>query len=149
MVVTLASSLVPGDTNGLDDVFVVGPVSVGPTTVDVPGPGGNGTVNVAFAYAGTPWTATTTTPWITINAPAGGSANGTVTFTAAPNTGTAARSGTLVVALKTITVTQPAVTTPQPPTGLFASSIVGNTLTLRFTPPATVRPRPGSCSKAA
>ena len=37
MVVTLASSLVPGDTNGLDDVFVVGPVSVGPTTVDVPG----------------------------------------------------------------------------------------------------------------
>ena len=137
MVVTLASSLVPGDTNGLDDVFVVGPVSVGPTTVDVPGPGGNGTVNVTFAYAGTPWTATTTTPWITINAPAGGSANGTVTFTAAPNTGTAARSGTLVVALKTITVTQPAVTTPQPPTGLFASSIVGNTLTLRFTPPAT------------
>ena len=103
----------------------------------MPGPGGNGTVNVTFAYAGTPWTATTTTPSITIDAPAGGSANGTVTFTAAPNTGTAARSGTLVVALKTITVTQAAVTTPQPPTGLFASSIVGNTLTLRFTPPAT------------
>ena len=137
VVVTLASNLVAGDTNGVDDVFVVGPVSVGPTTVDVPGTGGTGTVNVSFAYPGTPWTATTTTPWITINAPAGGSANGTVTFTAAPNTGAVARTGTLVVALKTITVTQPAVTTPQPPTGLFASSIVGNTLTLRFTPPAT------------
>lgn len=137
MVTTLASNLVPGDTNGLDDVFVVGPVSVGPTTIDVPGTGGNGTVNVAFAYAGTPWTATTTTPWITIQAPAGGSANGAVTFSAAPNTSSAARTGTIVVALKTITVTQPAVTTPQPPTGLFASSIVGNTLTLRFTPPVT------------
>lgn len=136
-VATLASNLVPGDTNGLDDVFVVGPVSVGPTTIDVPGTGGSGTVNVAFAYAGTPWTATTTTPWITIQAPGGGSANGAVTFSAAPNTSGAARTGTIVVALKTITVTQPAVTTPQPPTGLFASSIVGNTLTLRFTPPAT------------
>jgi hypothetical protein len=134
VVVTLASNLVPGDTNGLDDVFVVGPVSVGPTAIDVPGTGGNGTANVAFAYAGTPWTATTATPWITINAPAGGSTSGIVTFTAAPNAG-AARTGTLTVALKTITVTQPGVTTPQPPTGLFASSIVGNTLTLRFTPP--------------
>ncbi len=137
VVVTLASNLVPGDTNGVDDVFVVGPVSVGPATVDVPGPGGTGTVNVSFDYPGTPWTATTTTPWIAINAPAGGSANGTVTFTAAPNAGASARTGTIVVALKTITVTQAAVTTPQPPTGLFASSIVGNTLTLRFTPPAT------------
>ena len=135
VVVTLASNLVPGDTNNLDDVFVVGPVSVSPTTVSVPGTGGLGTVNVAFDYPGTAWTATTTTPWITINAPAGGSANGTVTFTAAPN-GVTARTGTLVVALRTITVTQEAVTTPQPPTELFASSIVGNTLTLRFTPPA-------------
>lgn len=138
---TGASNLVPGDTNGLDDVFVIGPVTVGPTTVDVPGPGGTGTVNVLFDYSGTPWTATTATSWITINGPAGGTANGTVTFTAAPNSGAVARTGTLVVALKTVTVTQPAVTTPQPPTGLFASSIVGNTLTLRFTPPA-VGPAP-------
>ena len=129
VVTTAASNLVPGDTNGLDDVFVIGPVSVGPTTIEVPGPGGTGTVNVSFDYPGT--------PWITIDAPAGGSANGTVTFTAAPNTGAAARTGTLAVALQTITVTQPAVTTPQPPTGLFASSVVGNTLTLRFTPPVT------------
>lgn len=137
VVMTLASNLVPGDTNGLDDVFVVGPVSVGPAAIEVPGAGGNGTVNVALAYAGMPWTATTTTPWITINGPAGGTASGAVTFAAAPNTGTTARTGTIVVALKTITVTQPAVTTPQPPTDLFASSIVGNILTLRFTAPAT------------
>ena len=64
VVATLASNLVPGDTNALDDIFVVGPISVGPTAIDVPGTGGNGTVNVAFAYAGTAWTATTTAPWI-------------------------------------------------------------------------------------
>jgi Tol biopolymer transport system component len=134
-ITSLASNLVAGDGNGMDDVFVVGPVLVSPRTVDVPGTGGEGNVNVSFDYPGTPWTATTTAPWITLGSPAGGSANGSVSFTAAPN-GAQARTATIIVALQAVTISQPAVTTPQPPTGLFASSIVGNRLTLRFTPPA-------------
>jgi Tol biopolymer transport system component len=131
---SLASNLVAGDTNNVDDVFVVGPVSVGPTTFSLPEAGGTRTVNVAFDYPGTPWTATTTAPWITINPPTGGSANGTVSFTVAANNGLA-RTGTITAALQTITVAQDATALPQPPTGLVASSIAGNGITLRFTPP--------------
>lgn len=37
----------------------------------------------------------------------------------------------------TVTILVRQVTDPQPPTNLYAASIVGNTVTLRFTPPAT------------
>jgi Tol biopolymer transport system component len=105
VITSLASNLVAGDTNNTDDVFVVGPVLVSPTTTNVPAAGGARSVDVSFDYPGTPWTATTTTPWITLTPPSGGSANGTVSFTVAPNTG-AARTGTIVAALQTITVNQ-------------------------------------------
>jgi VCBS repeat-containing protein len=93
------------------EVFVVGGVSVSPTVFDIPGGGGTRSVSVSFDYPGTPWTATTTTSWITINPPIGGSANDTVNFTVAPNAGPA-RTGTLVVALQTVTVTQDASAPP-------------------------------------
>ena len=108
---SLASNLVADDTNGRDDFFVVGPVSVNPTTVNIGAAGGARSINVSFDYPGTLWTATTTTPWITINPPVGGTANGPVSFTVAPNTGTA-RTGTIVAALQTITVNQGAPTVP-------------------------------------
>jgi hypothetical protein len=101
-----ASNLAASDTNAQEDIFVVGGVSVAPTTINVSGAGGSRSVNVSFDYPGTPWTATTTTPWITINPPTGGSGNGTVTFTVAANTTGTARTGTIVVALQTVTVTQ-------------------------------------------
>jgi tricorn protease-like protein len=108
---SLATNLAGTDTNDHNDVFIVGGASVTPTTIDIPSEGGSRTVNVSFAYPGTPWTAATTDSWITISPPAGGSANGTVTFTVAPNTG-AARTGTLTVALQTVTVNQAASTAP-------------------------------------
>ena len=106
-----ASNLVVPDTNADEDVFVVGGVTVAPTAIDVPGAGGTRSVDVSFGYPSGQWVATTTTPWITINPPGGGSGNGTATFTVAPNTG-AARSGSVVVALQTVTVVQAAANPP-------------------------------------
>jgi VCBS repeat-containing protein len=106
-----ASNLAPDDPNDTLHVFVVGGVTVGPTSVSVGSAGGSRTIGVTFDYPGTPWTATTTTPWITINPPIGGSANGTVNFALAPNAG-ATRTGTLIVALQTVTVTQDASAPP-------------------------------------
>ena len=100
----LRTNLVPSDTNNLSDVFVVGGVTISPTTFSVPGTGGSGIVNVSFGYPGTFTTATTTTPWITLM-PAVGASTLNMGFSAAPNTG-AARIGTLVVEARTITVEQ-------------------------------------------
>ena len=80
-----ASNLVLSDTNNQFDVFVTGGVTVSPTSVSVPSAGGTRSVTVTFDYPGTPWSATTTTPWITINPPNGGSASGTLNFTVAAN----------------------------------------------------------------
>lgn len=128
---SFAPDLVPGDTNNSTDIFVVGGVTVSPETVAVPSAGGTHTIGVSFDYPGTPWTASTTTPWITINAPAGGSTNGTVNFSVAPNFGPA-RIGTIVAALHTVSITQeafvdvtaPVVTAPAPIT-VYATTPLG------------------------
>jgi hypothetical protein len=105
-----ASNLVPSDTNAVSDAFVIGSVAVSPTTVSVPGSSGTHTVNVSVDYPG-PWTASTSTPWITLNPPVGGSVSGVVSFTVAANPG-AARTGSIVVALQTVTVNQGPSTAP-------------------------------------
>ena len=107
---SLASNFAAGDTSGYD-IFVVGGVAVSPSAVAIGAAGGSRTVNVSFDYPGTPWIATTTTSWITITPPAGGSINGTVNFTVAPNSGPA-RTGTIVAALHTVTITQEGPTVP-------------------------------------
>ena len=85
--------------------FTASPASFSFDTV-----GGTGSITVTSS-AGCAWSATTTTPWITINSGASGGGNGTVGFTAAANTG-AARTGTLTVAGVTVTVNQAACSTP-------------------------------------
>jgi hypothetical protein len=133
---SLASNLAGTDTNNHNDVFIVGGVSVSPTAVTAPVAGGSLSVNVQFTYPGTAWAATTATPWITINPPAGGSANGTVSFTVAPNFGPA-RTDTLDVALHTVTVTQagfadvtPPTVTPPAPITVYATLPTGATQAL-------------------
>lgn len=64
--------------------------------------GGNGTVNVTTT-AGCAWTVSSNAPWII--ASAGGTGNGTVTLTVAPNSGLE-RSGTVFIAGQTLIVTQ-------------------------------------------
>lgn len=61
------------------------------------------------------WTATTETAWLTITAGAAGTGDGDVRWTAAANTTTAARTGTIVVAGQTVTITQQAGEAPPPP----------------------------------
>jgi len=94
----------PGATNVYDAVPVVLTVnpaapctySVNPTGGSMSAAGGAGSFSVS-----TPnhcaWTATTADPWITITAGAGGTGNGAVSFSAAPNGGAAARPGSISV----------------------------------------------------
>jgi hypothetical protein len=77
------------------------------SAVAVDGNGGTAAVNVS-AGSGCSWTAVSNAPFITVTAGASGTANGTVTLTVAPNTGGAARSGTVTVAGQTVTVNQTA-----------------------------------------
>ncbi|MEQ1871739.1 MAG: Ig-like domain-containing protein, partial [Vicinamibacterales bacterium] len=123
---SLATNLVSGDTNGVQDIFVVGGASVAPQAVSVPAAGSASSVVVTFDYPGTAWTAISNAPWITLTPPVGGSASGTVAFAVAPNLG-AARSGSITVALQTVTVTQSA--SDAPPV-----AINGATTTLEDTP---------------
>lgn len=82
--------------------------AVSPTTVSASGATSTLGVNVNV-NSGCAWTATTTTPWITLTS-ATGNGNGVVWFDVAANTG-AARSGTITVGGKTITVNQAAACT--------------------------------------
>ena len=77
---------------------------VAPETLGAPAGGGNGRVDITTA-ASCAWNATSMAGWITITSPASGTGNGSVDFSMAANTGPA-RSGTLQVAGRTVTVNQ-------------------------------------------
>jgi hypothetical protein len=80
--------------------------SISPTSQTIAAGGGNGTVAVT-APTGCAWTASSNASWISIVSQVNGSGNGGITYSAAPNNSTAARTGTLVVAGQTFTVNQP------------------------------------------
>jgi hypothetical protein len=82
---------------------------VTPNTRAMPVGGGNSTFSVATAST-CAWTAVSQSSWITVTSGPGGTGNGTVSFTAAANTG-GARTGTILIAGENVTVTQPAVAT--------------------------------------
>lgn len=94
----------PGATNVYDAVPVVLTVnppapctySVNPTGSSMSAAGGAGSFSVSTP-SHCAWTATTADPWITITAGAGGTGNGAVSFSAAPNGGAAARPGSITV----------------------------------------------------
>ncbi|MCA1613414.1 MAG: DUF4214 domain-containing protein, partial [Acidobacteria bacterium] len=97
--------------------------------------GGAGRFTVIPATATCPWTASTTTPWITLNAPAAGAGTGRVRYTVAPNNTAATRTGTIVVGDKTHTVTQTAAgTTPSVSFSNTGFAVVENdgTLSIRI-----------------
>jgi hypothetical protein len=89
--------------------------TVTPTTFTVPTNGGAATMSVTSGTSCS-WSATTTTSWITITAGATGSGIGAVSFSVPAST--AARTGTLTVAGRTVTVTQEGQPAPLPPTNL-------------------------------
>jgi len=85
--------------------------SIGSTSQNIGAAAGDGPAVSVTAPAGCAWTATSGALWLTISSGASGTGNGSVTFTAAANTG-AQRTGTLSLAGQTFTVTQAAGTPP-------------------------------------
>jgi len=81
--------------------------TLNPTSQSIPVGGGAGNQVAVTIAAGCAWTATSNAPWLTITNGASGNGNGTVTFTAAANSG-GARSGTLTIASQTFTANQAA-----------------------------------------
>lgn len=88
-----------------------------PTSQGFNPPGGTGSVSVT-APPGCSWNATRAGAWITITSGASGSANGTVRYTVAANTGSNTRVGTLTIAGRPVTITQSAGTAPNAPAGV-------------------------------
>lgn len=78
--------------------------TVSPTSQSFSATGGTGTVNVT-ASTGCSWTAASNSSWITIVS-GSGSGSGTVSYSVAANSETSSRSGTLVVAGQTVTISQ-------------------------------------------
>ena len=68
--------------------------------------GGASVTLYVTAPAGCSWTAVSDASWITISSGASGEGNGTVVFAVAADTGKSSRTGTLVVAGYTVTVTE-------------------------------------------
>ena len=87
-----------------------------------------GTGSVTVATAGTcAWTATSLASWITITTGSSGSGTGTVNYTVAANAVTNSRSGNLIIAGRTVTVTQQAGSRP------ISISAISNTSPLPLT----------------
>jgi hypothetical protein len=115
-----------GATNGPKDVTITNPdgqsrngtalfavtgasgcsFSISPGSQNVVSGGGTGSTAITTT-AGCVWNASSNDSWITITSPTSGTGSGTVNFTVAPNTTGTNRTGTLVVAGQTFTVTQP------------------------------------------
>ena len=89
--------------------------SVTPTSFTVPATGSGLTLSVTSGTSCS-WTATTTTSWITITAGATGSGIGSVSFSVPATSG--ARTGTLTVAGRTVTVSQDGEPLPTAPSNL-------------------------------
>jgi hypothetical protein len=88
--------------------------SISPTSSNVPAVGGSGISVTVSAGPMCQWSTSSGASWLTINAGATGTGNGTVVFSVAPNTGSQ-RTGTLSIAGRAFTVTQAGSGSPPPP----------------------------------
>jgi len=98
--------------------------AVSPTTVSAPATGIAGNVTVTTA-SGCAWTATSNATWVTITSGASGTGNATVAYTVAVNAMTTSRTGTLVIAGQTVTITQ-AGNTSTTPLSITTASLLPN-----------------------
>jgi sugar lactone lactonase YvrE len=79
--------------------------TVSPASESVPSGGGSRRITISTA-SGCNWTATTSATWISITAGASGSGNGSVEYTVAANPTSTARTGTISVAGRSVSVSQ-------------------------------------------
>jgi hypothetical protein len=82
--------------------------AISPTSRSSPAAGESTSVSVT-AGSGCAWSATSNAAWLTVASGATGSGNGSVGVGVAPNTGTVQRSGSVTIAGKLFSVTQPGV----------------------------------------
>lgn len=102
---------VPNNTYGFGRLDIkaavdVAVASISPASQSFSAGGGGGAVNVT-APAGVGWQTFVNDSWITVTSGGSGSANGTVNYSVAANTGPA-RTGTMIVAGRVFTITQDA-----------------------------------------
>ncbi|MBP6821781.1 MAG: hypothetical protein KA368_09565 [Acidobacteria bacterium] len=81
--------------------------SLNKTGESVAAAGSDLTVNVTVAPGGCQWKAESNSPWITLQPGSGGTSNGTVGMKVSANTGLGTRFGTVNIAGRSFTVTQP------------------------------------------
>ncbi|MBF0537648.1 MAG: matrixin family metalloprotease [Nitrospirae bacterium] len=91
--------------------------NISPTSQVMPAQGSSATITVA---SGCGWIANPGVSWLTITSGATGSDNGTVTYSASPNTASTSRTGTIKISGATLIVTQEA------NTGAINPLITGN-----------------------
>ena len=96
--------------------------TVTPANVTPVASGSSGTLTVT-TQAGCTWLAVSSTSWITVSGQASGS--GSATYTVGANGTTASRTGTVLAAGKTITVTQSGVAPPAAPAPPSNVHIIG------------------------
>jgi Putative binding domain, N-terminal len=81
--------------------------SAAPTSISISALGGAGTPVSVTTFSVCAWTAASNANWLTILTGANGTGSGTVSYSVLPNTGSA-RTGTLTVAERTVTISQSA-----------------------------------------
>ncbi len=117
-------------------------VTLVPSSTSVPAVGTSGRVLV-LGSAACSWTAVSNDPdWLTVTDGTSGTGLGTVEYGAEANAGDA-RTGSITIAGQAFTANQLDPMTPMAPTGLFAKSVVGNLVTLRWTMPPAEPPPTG------
>jgi hypothetical protein len=79
--------------------------SVSPTGLSIGAAGGTGAINVS-AGSNCSWTAAANASWITLTSGTSGTGNGTVNYSVTANESSGARSGTLMIAGRSVTITQ-------------------------------------------
>jgi subtilisin family serine protease len=84
--------------------------TISPTSQSIGSAGGTGSVSMTSG-TGCNWQATSQASWITITAGSSGTGNGTVNYTAAANSSTSSRTGTLLIGGQTFTLSQAAFST--------------------------------------
>jgi Bacterial Ig domain/Viral BACON domain len=109
--------------------------SLSATSQTVPSSGGTGAVQVS---AGTlcGWSASSSAAWLTVTSGASGVSAGSVGYQAAPNTGSASRTGILTIAGLAYTVTQPGATANVAPAVRISQPTDGDSV--RLGPPTRI-----------
>lgn len=107
-----------GTINVAGKNFIVGQsagcsFTINPATQNFSAAGGEGTVAVTASNAACPYFINNPPAWVIVTSGANGTGNGTVKYSVAANNGPA-RSGTMEVAGKTLTITQDAASGPAP-----------------------------------